>query len=81
MKKVTVENENLPSRTLLRPHEVAVYFGVSRKTVYRWCDVGLIDSIKVGGVVRIYRKSILRFAIKAIARRRAKHAFEANRDI
>ena len=59
MKRTIVENENLPSKSLLKPHEVAAYFGVSQKTVYRWCDMGLIDCVKVGGVVRIYQISLL----------------------
>ena len=77
--KMIVENENIPSGTLLTPDEVAVYFSVSRKTVYRWCDMGLIDCVKVGRVVRIHGKSIVRFS--RTSRCRAKHLLETNKDI
>jgi len=33
----------LPNRNLLKPAEVAVFFRVSAKTIYRWCDIGLIE--------------------------------------
>jgi hypothetical protein len=39
--------EDMPNRKLLRPTEVATFLGVSAKTVYRWCDMGLIGSVKL----------------------------------
>ena len=56
---MAVENENLPSKTLLKPAEVAVYFGVSRKTVYRWCARGQLRGVRLRRSLRIYRQSVL----------------------
>ena len=49
---------DLPDRTLLRPSEVASFFRVSTKTVYRWYRTGAIEGIKVKGSLLIYRHSI-----------------------
>ncbi|GAB7141384.1 hypothetical protein RsTz2092_13680 [Deferribacterales bacterium RsTz2092] len=34
--------QTLPDKRYLRPDEVAEYFNVSRRTVYRWADNGEI---------------------------------------
>ncbi len=52
--------QDLPDKTLLRPHDVASFLSVSLKTVYRWHRIGTIQGIKVKGSLRIYRDSILR---------------------
>jgi excisionase family DNA binding protein len=44
----------------LRPDEVARFFSVSLKTVYRWYHSGLIAGAKAKKSVRIYRDSILK---------------------
>jgi excisionase family DNA binding protein len=50
---------DLPDKALLRPDEVAKYFSVSVKTVYRWIDMGRIEGVKIaGGLVRIPREAI-----------------------
>ena len=52
--------DNLPNKDLFRPDEVAEYFCLKTvKTVYRWCESGVIDFVKVGGAVRIRRASIV----------------------
>jgi excisionase family DNA binding protein len=56
----------LPEKELLRPDEVAVYFSVSRKTIYSWVDTGKIDAIKVNGFIRIPREAIEKIIIPAI---------------
>jgi excisionase family DNA binding protein len=53
--------EDIPNRQLLRPTEVATFLGVSTKTVYRWCDMGLIESVKLNGSIRVLRDSLVNF--------------------
>jgi excisionase family DNA binding protein len=45
----------LPDKPLLRPDEVAKFWSVSVKTIYRWIDTGIIQAVKKGGTVRIPR--------------------------
>ena len=59
--QVHVLLDDVPKRQLLRPAEVAVFFGVSTKTIYRWCDIGLIESVKLNGSVRVLRASVIGF--------------------
>jgi excisionase family DNA binding protein len=54
----------LPDRELLRPDEVARLLGVSTKTVYRWCDMGLLESCKLNKSVRVLRSSLFEFLTK-----------------
>ena len=44
---------NLPDKELLRPDEVAKFWRVSVKTVYRWIDMGVMPGVKKGGTVRV----------------------------
>jgi excisionase family DNA binding protein len=53
--------KDIPGRRLLRPTEIAMLLGVSAKTIYRWCDMGLMDSIKLNGSVRVLRASVVQF--------------------
>lgn len=49
---------NLPNKDFLRPDEVANYFSLSVKTIYRWIDEGKLDAIKIGDkILRIPRKA------------------------
>ena len=48
----------LPDKANLRSSEVARYYDVTRKTVYRWIREGKIEAIKVGGVLRIPRAAV-----------------------
>jgi excisionase family DNA binding protein len=48
--------EKLPKKTLLRPDEVAKLWRISRSTVYRWADSGVIKAVRKGGVIRITRE-------------------------
>lgn len=51
----------LPNKELLRPDEVAEYFSVSAKTIYRWIDEGKIAAVKIAGsLTRIERKAVLK---------------------
>ena len=47
--------KTLPEKELLRPEEVADFWSVSVKTIYRWIDLGIIPAEKKGGTVRIRR--------------------------
>ena len=46
---------DLPDKDLLRPDEVAKFWRVSVKTIYRWIDLGIMPGVKKGGTVRIER--------------------------
>jgi len=46
---------------LLKAAEVAAYLGVSAKTVYRWCDMGLMESVKLNRSIRVLRASVVDF--------------------
>lgn len=58
---------SLPDRELLRPGEVARFLGVSAKTVYRWCDMGLLEAYKLNKSVRVIRRSLLDFMEKGLS--------------
>ena len=51
---------DLPDKTLLRPDEVADFFSVELRTIYAWCDAGTLESVKIHGTMRIYRRSVLK---------------------
>ena len=48
--------DKIPERPLLRVEEVARFWNVSRSTIYRWCDEGILHGIKKGGSLRITRE-------------------------
>ncbi len=56
-----VSMDDMPRRRLLKAAEVAAYLGVSAKTVYRWCDMGLMESVKLNRSVRVLRTSVVDF--------------------
>ncbi len=62
--EVQIVVDDVPNRKLLKPVEVAGYLGVSAKTIYRWCDMGLIESVKLNGSVRVLRASVVTFLRK-----------------
>jgi excisionase family DNA binding protein len=55
---------DIPERKLLKPSEVATALGVSTRTVYRWCDMGLMESMKLNKTVRVLRESLVSFLEK-----------------
>jgi predicted site-specific integrase-resolvase len=63
--EVQILLDGVPNRNLLKPVEVAVFFRVSAKTIYRWCDMGLMESVKLNGSVRVLRASVIGFLLKA----------------
>jgi hypothetical protein len=58
---------DLPNKSLFRPDEIARFFRISRSTVYRWCDEGILLACNPApGTVRIFRSSILDAIKKSI---------------
>lgn len=55
---------DLPEKTYLTPEEVARFFTVSKSTIYHWCEVGELDCIKIQGVLRVYRMSVVKKIIE-----------------
>jgi excisionase family DNA binding protein len=53
--------DDMPRKRLLKAAEVAAYLGVSAKTVYRWCDMGLMESVKLNRSIRVLRASVVDF--------------------
>jgi hypothetical protein len=49
----------LPSRTPLKPFEVASLFNVSPQTVCCWHGMGIVEGAKICGSLRICRSSLL----------------------
>lgn len=43
---------------LYRPDEVKDIFQVSLSTIYRWCDEGLLEAVKIRGTRRVKKESI-----------------------
>jgi excisionase family DNA binding protein len=49
---------DIPNKLML-PKEVMPLLRVSRATIYRYCDIGLLEAIKVRGIRRITRESVI----------------------
>lgn len=60
MEYIEIAADELPNRPLLRPDEVASFFSVGRRTVYRWIDEGKLVASNPGGkALRIMRESVV----------------------
>lgn len=46
--------------TMMTVKETADFFGVSPRTVFRWIKSGKLESVKIGGIVRIKGEEIER---------------------
>ena len=51
-------SSELPTRTFLKPSEVASLFNIAPQTVYFWHRMGKIEGVKIGGSLRIYTSSL-----------------------
>lgn len=52
--------DDLPNKTLLRPDEVAKFFGVCVRTIYNWIEKGWLTAYRPGDKsTRITRESCL----------------------
>jgi excisionase family DNA binding protein len=50
---------DLPDKRLLRADEVAECLCISKRTVYTWCENGKLAFIRINGVIRIPRGSVI----------------------
>lgn len=50
---------NVPTSELLTVQEVAEYLRVSRVTVWRWCQQGILPAFRIGRNWRIRRDELL----------------------
>jgi len=50
---------DIPDKKLLLPREVRPILRISLATVYRWCDIGILKSIKIRGTRRISKESVI----------------------
>ncbi len=55
----TQPTDGILGNELLTVQEVATYLRVSRVTVWRWCQQGVIPAYRVGRVWRINRDNLL----------------------
>jgi hypothetical protein len=53
----------LPNKPLLRIDEVAAFFSISKRTVYRWYP-NFLDGTQINGVTFIYRQSVIELVLK-----------------
>ena len=60
-REVQILLNDVPNKQLLKPVELAIFLGVSAKTIYRWCDMGFMESVKLNGSVRVLRASVITF--------------------
>ena len=58
-KEIPMESNYLLGKSLLRPDEVAAFMRVCVKTVYRWCEEGKLEGVKIGRTLRFYQKSVM----------------------
>ena len=62
-------HQGLPDRPFLRIGEVAHFFSVSPKEIYKWYDSGILEGKKHKGAIQISRTSVIDFIKKNEARR------------
>ena len=55
---------NILDHEILTIREIAFYLRVSRVTVWRWCQAGLLPAHQLGRSWRIYRDDLLQFLEK-----------------
>ena len=56
----TQNDDTILQNEVLTLHEVATYLRVSRVTVWRWCQQGIIPAFQVGRYWRVRRNDLLR---------------------
>jgi excisionase family DNA binding protein len=56
--------KNILEHEILTIREIAFYLRVSRVTVWRWCQAGLLPAHQLGRSWRIYQEDLLRFLEK-----------------
>ncbi len=62
-----MEMSTAPRRTLLKPKEASARFNIPVHTIYFWCEIGSVESIKVTGkCLRIFSDSLQKFLASKI---------------
>jgi len=57
--------KGLPNKELLRPDEVAEYFGVTKAVIYKWIRMKELKGIRLGKkTLRIKYKEVIKFKKK-----------------
>lgn len=51
--------------------ECARTLAVSEKSIYRWCDLGLLPSIKIGRSIRIKREDVASIKVRGLVIKKA----------
>lgn len=57
---------NLTNKYFLSPQELAIYFSVSLKTIYRRIDHREIPFYKIGGIIRFKKEGIEKYMDKVL---------------
>lgn len=71
----SIHSENtITKNELLTVKEVADYFRVSRVTMWRWCQHGLVPAFQIGRIWRIRRADLL--AIETILIANQNHPYK-----
>jgi excisionase family DNA binding protein len=55
---VRIEPRPTPERIAYRPSEVAAMLGVGRSTVFEWCRLRRVETVRIDGVVLIPRSAL-----------------------
>lgn len=51
--------KHLPEKPLLRVDEVALFFDVTKQTIYTWYATETLKGCNINGTLRIYRESVI----------------------
>ena len=52
---------------MLRVEEVAEFLGVEKRTVRKWCRIGIIEAVKLGKEWRIPVNSLINFLVERMS--------------
>jgi len=66
--KTNFTEDKLVNKYFLSPQELADYFGVSLKTIYRRIESREIPFYKIGGSIRLKKEDIERYASLALVK-------------
>lgn len=66
--KTNFTEDKLVNKYFLSPQELADYFGVSLKTIYRRIENREIPFYKIGGSIRLKKEDIERYASQALVK-------------
>ncbi len=65
-----MEDDDSHIKTLLKPASAAALLGVPLRTIYLWCELGLIEGININGKsLRIFSQSLSKQIEKQLHKR------------